>query len=89
MRFYFRRWLLLIAVQVLVMCTLYLMLQDSQVQTLLSMLLGWLDGQGFYVCKIRKLPMVYEHGHEHYYVVWETSCPANGYSLEWWTDDVP
>ncbi|KAJ2457693.1 hypothetical protein GGI03_006030 [Coemansia sp. RSA 2337] len=89
MRFYFRRWLLLIAVQILVMCTLYLMLQDSQVQTLLSMLLGWLDGQGFYVCKIRKLPMVYEHGHEHYYVVWETSCPANGYSLEWWTDDVP
>ncbi|KAJ2024675.1 hypothetical protein IW146_005957 [Coemansia sp. RSA 922] len=64
------------------------MLQDSQVETLLSIIHDWLDGQGFYACKIRKLPMVYEHGHEHYYVVWETGCPTNGYSLEWWTDDV-
>ncbi|KAJ2381424.1 hypothetical protein H4S02_006212, partial [Coemansia sp. RSA 2611] len=33
--------------------------------------------------------MVFEHGPEHYYVVWETSCPAVGSSLEWWLDDVP
>ncbi|KAJ2889360.1 hypothetical protein GGI21_000553 [Coemansia aciculifera] len=46
-----------------------------------------MDGQGVYLCKTRKLPMVFEHGHEHYYVVWETSCPSNGSSLEWWVDD--
>ncbi|KAJ2746405.1 hypothetical protein GGI20_001401 [Coemansia sp. BCRC 34301] len=88
MRYYFRRWLLLIAAQLLVVFTLFLLLQDSHVQTLLSKLRDWMDGQGVYMCKIRKLPMVFEHGHEHYYVVWETSCPANGSSLEWWVDDV-
>ncbi|KAJ2334063.1 hypothetical protein GGI00_002026 [Coemansia sp. RSA 2681] len=89
MRYYFRRWLLLIAGQLLVVCTLYLLLQDAQVQTLLSKLLDWMDGRGVYLCNVRKLPMVFEHGHEHYYVVWETSCPVNGSSLEWWADDVP
>ncbi|KAJ2686588.1 hypothetical protein IWW39_003530 [Coemansia spiralis] len=89
MRYYFRRWLLLIAAQLFVVCTLYLVLEDSQIRTLLSTFVDWLEDRGVYMCHIRKLPMVFEHGPEHYYVVWETSCPANGSSLEWWLDGTP
>ncbi|KAJ2351543.1 hypothetical protein GGH92_001763, partial [Coemansia sp. RSA 2673] len=37
----------------------------------------------------QKLPMVFEHDQDHYYIVWETSFSVSEFSLEWWTDAIP
>ncbi|KAJ2797526.1 hypothetical protein H4S07_005925, partial [Coemansia furcata] len=51
-----------------------------------STLQGWVNKWDILSLEFRKLPMVFEHGQEHYYVVWETSSAADEFSLEWWTD---
>ncbi|KAJ2659478.1 hypothetical protein IW148_004211 [Coemansia sp. RSA 1199] len=40
-----------------------------------------------YPCRFHKLPMLFEHGDNYYYVVWETSCTSGAPLLEWWYDD--
>ncbi|KAI8325623.1 Metallo-dependent phosphatase [Martensiomyces pterosporus] len=86
MRYYHSRWFVLLAVQLAGILTLVLMLRDSRIQTLRSTAFDWLNERNMYPCAFRKLPMVYEHGDSHYYVVWETTCPSGNPLLEWWTD---
>ncbi|KAJ2746595.1 hypothetical protein GGI20_001244 [Coemansia sp. BCRC 34301] len=35
------------------------------------------------------MPVVFEHGPDHYYVVWETRCVAERSTLEWWANNTP
>ncbi|KAJ2886646.1 hypothetical protein H4R27_000509 [Coemansia aciculifera] len=53
---------------------------------MLSILLGWMGDWGVISRGFQKLPMVFEHDQEYYYVVWEMSFPVSEFSLEWWTD---
>ncbi|KAJ2489005.1 hypothetical protein IWW37_004333 [Coemansia sp. RSA 2050] len=54
-----------------------------------SMPLDLMDDWVIISHEFQKLPMVFEHGQEQYYVVWETNKPASESLLEWWVDTLP
>ncbi|KAJ2556950.1 hypothetical protein EV175_001654 [Coemansia sp. RSA 1933] len=86
MKYFVRRFVLLLAIQAAVILILYLMLLDTRVQSARAAVFDWLGQKNMYPCAFRKLPMVFEHGDNHYYVIWETTCSSDMPIFEWWTD---
>ncbi|KAJ2078300.1 hypothetical protein H4R24_004577 [Coemansia sp. RSA 988] len=86
MRFYFRRLLLLLAVELLFLWALYISFTDPRMQVARTAVQSWLVKQNMYPCMFQKHPFVFEHGDFHYYLLWETSCVSRAPVLEWWTD---
>lgn len=39
-----------------------------------------------YPCSIRKIPTVFEHGDNHYFIMWETSCLIDSLKIQWWSN---
>ncbi|KAJ2217084.1 hypothetical protein EV179_000851 [Coemansia sp. RSA 487] len=86
MRYSARRLALLLAIQITFILALYLVLYDARVQGARSIVVDWLGQKNMYPCTFRKLPMVFDHGDDHYYVVWETTCTSGKSIFEWWAD---
>ncbi|KAJ2848184.1 hypothetical protein IWW36_003450 [Coemansia brasiliensis] len=87
MRLYQRRLLLLCTAAAGMVVVLYTLLQTASVQTLRTTTSIWLTKQNMNLCRFSKLPMLFEHSNDYYYVVWETTCTSGAPLLEWWADD--
>ncbi|KAJ2828300.1 hypothetical protein IWW50_001451, partial [Coemansia erecta] len=86
MRFYQRR-LPLCAAFISTLWLIYSLLHNARVQTIRTAATIWFTDQaGVVPCKFNKPPMLFEHGDDHYYIVWETSCTSGAPLLEWWVD---
>ncbi|KAJ2224090.1 hypothetical protein IWW45_008175 [Coemansia sp. RSA 485] len=86
MKRYARLWFLFIVLQILILYKLYGKLESPWALTLKSSASDWLSQQKVYPCSFRKLPMVFEHGDDRYYVVWETTCSSESPLFKWWVD---
>ncbi|KAJ2461103.1 hypothetical protein GGF42_000407 [Coemansia sp. RSA 2424] len=79
-----------IAVSLTLVCVvIFVILEDLEIKRNLTALINSTGGWGVLACGFIKLPIVFEHGPDHYYVVWESGCAANKSSLEWWANDTP
>ncbi|KAJ2889287.1 hypothetical protein IWW38_004801, partial [Coemansia aciculifera] len=64
-------------------------MEDSFVNSKLTTFFNSMDGWGVFTCEFLVMPVVFEHGPDHYYVVWETRCASETPTLEWWANDTP
>ncbi|KAJ2391549.1 hypothetical protein GGI05_002914, partial [Coemansia sp. RSA 2603] len=87
MKHYVRLWLLFVGVQFLCLYLVYRAFHSLQGLGLRATVFDWLSRQSVYPCAFRKLPALFEHGDEYYYVVWETTCPLGSPRLKWWTGE--
>ncbi|KAJ2584397.1 hypothetical protein GGH95_000408 [Coemansia sp. RSA 1836] len=79
-----------IAVSLTLICVvIFVILEDLEIKRSLTAFINSTGGWGVLACGFIKLPIVFEHGPDHYYVVWESGCAANKSSLEWWANDTP
>ncbi|KAJ1950200.1 hypothetical protein FBU59_000792 [Linderina macrospora] len=83
-----RRFLLLTLSYMFVFWVLLAVLRNPSIQTFRSIVGNWILDNDLYPCTFRKLPMLYQHGDSHYFVVWETTCPSGDPMVEWWTSDM-
>ncbi|KAJ2637705.1 hypothetical protein GGF44_002905 [Coemansia sp. RSA 1694] len=79
-----------IAVSLTLVCVVvFVILENLEIKRSLTAFVNSTGGWGVLACGFIKLPIVFEHGPDHYYVVWESGCAANKSSLEWWANDTP